>query len=70
MRTEELMRAYQLGRMEKPDGGWEKIVWLAAEMIALAKGMRKTLRSPREQKPSPFTQDDLFNINNNQEGES
>lgn len=61
MRTDELMRAYQLGRMEKPDGGWQKLCYLAAELLKAAKEMRNTLRSRKANKPkSQFTQDDLF----------
>lgn len=60
MRTEELMREYQQGSMPMPDGGWQKLVYLAAEMMTMAKQMRNTLRSKRGKTHSPFTQDELF----------
>lgn len=63
MRTDELIREYQLGRITPPDGGWEKLVYLAAEMMTMAKQMRNTLRErkTKDSIPSPFTQPDLFN---------
>lgn len=64
MRTEELMREYQQGSMPKPDGGWQKLVYLAAEMMTMAKQMRNTLRAKRAKTPSPFTQNELFKEDN------
>ena len=61
MRTEELMREYQQGRKPMPPDGWEKIVWLAAEMIKTAKVMRNTYRERKTKAPSPYKQEDLFN---------
>ena len=60
MRTEELMREYQQGTMPMSDGGWQKLVYLAAEMMKMAKQMRNTLRAKRVKTPSLFIQDDLF----------
>jgi hypothetical protein len=65
MRTEELMREYQQGSMPMPDSGWQKLVYLAAEMMKMAKQMRNTLRTKRVKTPSPFTQDELFKENCN-----
>lgn len=45
MRTEELMREYQQGSMPMPDSGWQKLVYLAAELLKTAKQMRNTLRT-------------------------
>lgn len=60
MRTEELMREYQQGTMPMPDGGWQKLVYLAAEMMKMAKQMRNTLRAKRVKAPFSFVQDELF----------
>lgn len=60
MRTEELMREYQQGSMPMPDSGWQKLVYLAAEMMKMAKQMRNTLRAKRVKTPSSFMQDELF----------
>ena len=55
------MREYQQGRKPMPPDGWEKIVWLAAEMIKTAKVMRNTYRGRKAKAPSPYKQEDLFN---------
>lgn len=60
MRTEELMRKYQQGTMPMPDGGWQKLVYLAAELLKTTKQMRNTLRAKREKRPSPYIQTELF----------
>jgi hypothetical protein len=60
MRTEELMREYQLGTMPMPESGWQKLVYLAAELLKTAKQMRNTLRTKREKRSSPYTQTELF----------
>jgi hypothetical protein len=60
MRTEELMREYQQGSMPMPDSGWQKLVYLAAELLKTAKQMRNTLRTKREKRPAPYTQTELL----------
>lgn len=65
MRTEELMREYQQGSTPMPDSGWQKLVYLAAELLKTAKQMRNTLRTKREKRPSPYTQTELFKEDNN-----
>jgi hypothetical protein len=62
MRTEELMRKYQHGKHDMPNSGWEKMVFLAAELIKTAKDMRNTSRRNLHRKKigSDFIQDDLW----------
>ena len=65
MRTEELMREYSQGRKSMPADGWEKVVWIAAELLKTAKQMRNTLRAKREKAPSFYIQTELFKEDNN-----
>ena len=66
MRTEELMREYQSKQMPIPEDGWQKLVFLAAELVKTAKKMRNTLRKRphKESVPPLFVQSELFEEEN------
>lgn len=63
MRTDRLLRHYAHTNAPAPDEGWERLLWMAAELVKRSQKERRTWRELRKKKAdAPAAQPDLPNL--------
>lgn len=60
MKTSELLKKYKQNDLPQPNTLWEKLVWMAANLIRTAEIERHTYRKPKEARKKDYRQPDLF----------